>query len=94
MIFHLLLGDLYLFQHAQDVVLTHEEMFYTVDFNLCSAILGKKDPIPRFNIHRGSFAVIAHLSGADGDDFPLLGLFLSNLKQRVGQKDNLNRYAW
>src|SRR6266446_1402493 len=71
------------FDHAEDVLLAHDEVLFTVDLDLGSGVLPEQNRVPRLDVERGQLALVVHLALADRDHLALLGLLL----RRVGDDD-------
>src|SRR5919198_1359392 len=68
-----------LFDHAEDVVLTHDEVILAVELDLRAGILAEEHLVADLHVERENLAVFGHLSLADGYHFPLLGFFLGGI---------------
>src|SRR5262245_35635700 len=68
------------FDHAEDVLLAHDEVFLAVDLDLRAGILPEQDLVADLHVERGHLAVVVHFSLADRDDFALLGLLLRGVR--------------
>src|SRR5262249_43908058 len=69
--------------HAEDVLLAHDEVLFAVDLDLGTGVLPEQDLVPDLHVERGNLAVLVDLALADRDHLPLLGLFLG----RIGDDD-------
>src|SRR5581483_7846702 len=71
------------FEHAEDVLLAHDEMLFAVELHLGPGVLPEQDGVADLDVERRHLPVVVHLALADGHDFALLGLLL----RRVGDDD-------
>src|SRR5688572_16116374 len=73
-------------ENGEDLVLAHDEVFLTVDFDLLSGILAEQDRVAVLDVERLALAVVLDLALTGGDDLALLGLFLGG----IGDDDPAN----
>src|SRR3984957_11489085 len=66
--------------NAHDVGLLHDEELLAVDLDLGAAPLAKQDPIAGLEIEGNELAAFVSGAGAHGDDFALLRLLLSGVR--------------
>src|SRR5205814_9495891 len=71
--------------HAEDVLLAHDQMLFAVDLDLGAGVLAEQNGVAHLDVERGDLAVVADLSLAGGNDLALLGFFLGG----VGDDDAL-----
>src|SRR5436309_2001263 len=64
------------FDHAEDVLLAHDEVLFAVDLDLGSGVLPEQVRVPRLDVERGHLALVVLLALADRDHLALLGLLL------------------
>src|SRR5512133_4132890 len=69
--------------HAEDVLLAHDEVLLAVDLALGAAVLREEDAVAGLHVERPDLAVLQHLAVADGDHLALDRLLL----RRVGDDD-------
>src|SRR5262249_32671248 len=67
------------FQHAEDVLLAHDEVLLAVELDLRARVLAEEDLVADLHVERRDLAVVVHLALADGDDLPLLRLLLGGV---------------
>src|SRR2546426_6555879 len=65
--------------HAEDVFLAHDQMFFAVELDLGAGILAEQHGVAGLDVERDHLSVLADLSLADGDDLPLLRLLLGGI---------------
>src|SRR5437899_3274289 len=68
------------FDHAEDVLLAHDEVLLAVDLDLRSGVLAEQDPVADLHVERQHLAVLVHLALADGDHLALLRLLLGGVR--------------
>src|SRR4029077_12414116 len=68
------------FDHAEDVLLAHDEVFLAVDLDLRSGVLAEQDLVADLDVERRQLAVVVHLALADGDDLAVLRLLLGGIR--------------
>src|SRR5690242_14916521 len=68
------------FDHAEDVLLAHDEVFLAVDFDLRAGVLAEQDLVADLDVERCDLAVVVHLALADGDHLSLLRLLLRRIR--------------
>src|SRR5580700_8449677 len=66
--------------YAHDVGLLHDEELLAVDLDLSAAPLAKQDPVTGLEVERNELAAFVAGAGADSDDFALLRLLLSGVR--------------
>src|SRR5437667_5391206 len=64
------------FDHAEDVLLAHDEVLFAVDLDLGSGVLAEEDRVPGLDVEWGHLPVVVLLALADRDHLALLGLLL------------------
>src|SRR5512135_423217 len=72
-----------LLEHAEDVVLAHDQRLLAVDLDLGPGVLGEQHAVAGLHVERVDLAVLAELALADGDHLALDRLLL----RRVGDDD-------
>src|SRR5512136_2193615 len=72
-----------LLDHAEDVVLAHDQVLLAVDLHLGPGVLAEEDPVADLHVERLQLAVLADLALAHGDHLALGRLLLG----RVGDDD-------
>src|SRR5438445_3279214 len=65
--------------HAEDVFLAHDQVFFAVELDLGAGILAEQHGIAGLDVQRDHLPVLAALSLPDGDDLPLLRLLLGGI---------------
>src|SRR5947208_10996402 len=65
--------------HAEDVLLAHDQMLFAVDLDLGAGVLAEQHGVAHLDVERGDLAVVADLSLAGGNDLALLGFFLGGV---------------
>src|SRR5438132_1509160 len=68
------------FDHAEDVLIAHDEVLLAVDLDLRSGVLAEQDPVADLHVERQHLAVLVHLALADGDHLTLLRLLLGGVR--------------
>src|ERR1700730_10687093 len=68
---------------SEDIVLAHNQVVFTIDLDLGSAVFGEEDFVACFDIEFDLLAIVVELASADGCD----GTFLRLLFRRVGNDD-------
>src|SRR5947208_128008 len=66
--------------HAEDVLLAHDEVFLAVELDLRARVLPEQDGLADLHADGHQLAVVVHLALADGDDLALLGLLLGGVR--------------
>src|SRR6516225_4511870 len=79
----LLLGAGDVGENAHDVALLHDQKLLAIDLNLGARPLAEQHAVANFEIDRDQLAGLVAATGPNGDDFALVGLFLS----RVGNNN-------
>src|SRR5512137_85564 len=72
-----------LLDHAEDVVLAHDQGLFAVDLDLGAGVLAEEDAVAGLHVERLELPVLADLALAHGDHLPLGRLLLG----RVGDDD-------
>src|SRR5690242_1272664 len=72
-----------LLDHSHDVAFLHDQELLAVDLHFRPRPFAEKDPVANLDIDGNELARLVPATGADGQDFPLRGLFL----RRVGYDD-------
>src|SRR5438132_11508695 len=72
------------FDHAEDVLLAHDQMLFAVQLDLGAGVLAEENAVTRLHVERGHLALVVRFALADRDDLALLGLFLRG----VGDDDS------
>src|SRR5438876_7321806 len=67
------------FDDGEHFVLTHDEVFLTIELDLLARVLAEEDEIARFHVERRPLPIVFDLAASGGDDFPLLRLFLRGI---------------
>src|SRR5438132_11309198 len=70
--------------HAEDVLLAHDQMLFAVDLDLGAGVLAEQHGVADLDVERGDLALVVRFALADRDDLALLGLFLRG----VGDDDS------
>jgi len=70
-------------EHAHDVAFLHDQVFDTLDLNLCARPLAEQHAVANLEVDGDQLAVIVAAPGTDADDLALLGLLLGG----VGDND-------
>src|SRR5882762_2954450 len=70
--------------HAEDVLLAHDQMLFAIDLDLGAGVLAEQHGVADLDVERGDLAVVADLSLAGGNDLALRGCFLGG----VGDDDD------
>src|ERR1700722_10798614 len=65
---------------AHDIGLLHDEELLAVDLDLGAAPLAEQDPVAGLEVEGNELAAFVASAGANGDDFALLRLFLSSVR--------------
>ena len=65
--------------NAEDVVLAHDQITLSVNFDFCSAVFGDEDLVPLFHGELDDFSVFIAFARSESDDFPFLGFFLGGI---------------
>src|SRR2546425_7639898 len=65
--------------HAEDVLLAHDQMLFAVDLDLGAGVLAEQHGVAGLDVERDHLPVLADLSLPDGDDLPLLRLLLGGI---------------
>src|ERR1700722_1961230 len=65
-----------LVDHAHDVGLLHDQKLVAFELDLGARPLAEQHAVAGLDAHRGELAAFVAATGADGDDFALLRLFL------------------
>src|SRR2546425_2143388 len=65
--------------HAEDVFLAHDQMFFAVELDLGAGVLAEQHGVAGLDVERDHLPVLADLSLPDGDDLPLLRLLLGGI---------------
>src|SRR5438128_1599855 len=65
--------------HAEDVFLAHDQVFFAVELDLGAGILAEQHGVAGLDVERDHLPVLADLSLPDGDDLPLLRLLLGGI---------------
>src|SRR5436309_1257169 len=68
------------FDHAEDVLLAHDEVLLAVDLDLRSGVLPEQDLVADLDVEGHHFAVVVHLAFADRDDLAVLRLLLGGIR--------------
>ena len=76
--------DVAFFDHRQDVVFTHDEVFVPIELDLLAGVLAEQNAVARLHVERDALAIVFGLAITRGDDFALLRLFL----RAVGDNDS------
>src|SRR5512137_55867 len=76
-------GGKSLLDHAEDVVLAHDQVLLAVDLDLGAGVLAEEDPVSDLHVERLELAVLTDLALAHGDHLALGRLLLG----RVGDDD-------
>src|SRR3954470_22788602 len=66
--------------HAQQVGLLHDQVFFSVDPDLGARPLAEQHPVTRLDIEPLDLAAFVAGAGADRDHLALLGLFLGGIR--------------
>src|SRR6266508_1454099 len=77
------LGATLALDHAEDVLLAHDEVLLAVDLDLGARVLRKEDAVPGLDVQRADLAVLQDLAVSDGDHLALDRLLLG----RIGDDD-------
>src|SRR5579872_2539244 len=67
------------FNHGEDFVFAHDEIFLAIELDLLAGVLAEQDEIAGFDVQRNPLAVVFRLAVAGGNHFALLGLFLGGV---------------
>jgi len=70
----------FLFEDAKQVGLAHDQKGLAFDLDFGPAPLAVQHLVTRLDVESGDLAVIAASTGAGGDDFALLRLFLGGVR--------------
>src|SRR5215831_16526726 len=65
---------------AQHILLTQNEVLLVLHLDLGAGVLAEEDAVAGLHVQWDLLALLAHLAGSDGDDLPLLGLFLRRVR--------------
>ncbi len=68
------------FHHAHDVALLHDQEFFAIDLHFSAGPLAEQDAVAHRDVERVDLAVLVARTGADGDDFAFLRLFLGAVR--------------
>src|SRR5213596_2299284 len=68
------------FDHAEDVLLAHDEVLLAVDLDLRSGVLHEQDLVADLDVEGRQLAVVVHLALADRDHLALLRLLLGGIR--------------
>src|SRR5947209_4376002 len=68
------------FDHAEDVLLAHDEVLLAVDLDLRSGVLPEQDLVADLDVEGRQLAVIVHLAFADRDHLAVLRLLLGAIR--------------
>jgi hypothetical protein len=66
--------------HAEDVLLAHDQVLFTVDIDLRAGVFAEENAIIDFDVQRHDLSVFVQLAFADRDDLALLGFFLGGVR--------------
>src|ERR1041384_6176478 len=72
--------SLTLFNHAEDVVLAHDQVILVVNLDLRAAILADQHAIALLDLKRDELAVLVPLASAHGDDLAFLRLLFRRVR--------------
>src|SRR5262249_5490585 len=67
-------------EDPEDVLFPQDEVLLIIDLDLAARVLAEEDPVARLHVERNLLAIVSHLTRADGDDLPLLGLLLGGIR--------------
>src|SRR2546427_196667 len=68
------------FDHAEDVLLAHDEVFLAVDLDLRAGVLAEQDLVADLDVEGRQLAVIVQLTFADRDHLAMLRLLLGGIR--------------
>src|SRR5229473_785565 len=68
------------FDHAEDVLLAHDEVFLAVDLDLRAGILAEQDLVADLDVEGRQLAVVVQLTFADRDHLAMLRLLLGGIR--------------
>src|SRR6266853_1395713 len=68
------------FDHAEDVLLAHDEVLLAVDLDLRSGVLPEQDLVADLDVEGRQLAVVVHLTFADRDNLAVLRLLLGAIR--------------
>src|SRR3569833_244258 len=69
-----------LFEDAEDLVLTHDQILNAIQLDLAAGILAEEDAIALLHVQRDDFAIFQALAFSNGENFAFLRLFLCALR--------------
>src|SRR5882724_7823328 len=67
-------------EHAEDVLLAHDQVLLAVQLHFGPRVLPEQDPVPDFHVQGRHLAVVVHLALADSDDLSLVRLLLGGIR--------------
>src|SRR5512136_2468185 len=70
---------LLLFNNAQDVILTQDEMVDTVNLHIGAGVFAEKNPVTSLDIELHQLPVFCHFAFTHGDDLPFHRFFLGRV---------------
>jgi hypothetical protein len=76
-------------EDAENLVLAHDEVLFTVDFDLLTTVLTEEDAITSFNVESLAGSVFLVFSLAGGNYFAFLGFFLGSIGDNNASSDLL-----
>ena len=77
------MGRSALVDNRENFALTHNDQFFTVDFDgVATSVLAKNHGITDFHGQRANLATVQNLAFTYGDDFTLVGLFVGGTRQQ------------
>ena len=74
-------GSVFVCQNAQDVGFLHDQQFLVVQLDFCPGILGEKNPIAHFYIHRNAVTLIVFCASTHRQDGTMLWLLFCRFWQ-------------